>query len=144
MSTPPFSTKSSPFSPKPKKFSRTRGSVSLICDKPWDGSITSGSLVVLTSDFPTMNVWRVFRLTNRILYPEDIFNYPGIGDRGMRQGDPYCPLAHLRMYRSAPGFVRVGHGAEEKIVDSYLLEKILPHDLDPLIANLTALKKEVS
>tara|TARA_R100001132_G_C3272015_1_gene94107 strand:- start:915 stop:1307 length:393 start_codon:yes stop_codon:yes gene_type:complete len=125
------------------KKQRNRGNVSVIASKQWDPSIKKGDLVVNQLDFPSLNIWKVFRVDRRVLYPEDMFNYPGLVDRGMSQGDEYCPLVFIRLYRRAPHLERVGPPAQEKSIDGYLLERILKTDLDPIIENLKNLQKEV-
>lgn len=126
-----------------KKRDRLRAHITIAAHKGWDLALSKGDLVVCTADYPTMHVYRVASVKRRYIYPEDIFNHPLLGEKGVKVGDEYAPLLLLRLYRPAPRWDIVGPPAQDKIVDGFLALRLHSKDLDPLFKNLAELKEEL-
>lgn len=133
---PPGERERSDTKPARKKRIPKQTALGVMAHKPWP-AVSVGDLVRHKS----IAIWRVAKLRQRILFPEDLWNYPHLVRKGLSAGDEIPPLLSLKLVLDAelnPADIR-----EPLVdVDASDIVVVTPDWLSTVIDRLASLGKD--
>lgn len=133
---PPGERERSTSKPVRKRQSRKQTALGVMAHKPWP-AVSVGDLVRRKS----IAIWRVVKLRQRIIFPEDLWNYPHLVRKGISAGDEIPPLLTLKLVLDAelnPADIR-----EPLVeVDASDIVVVTPDWVTAVVARLASLLQE--